>query len=189
MWSGYLLYLPWRCRASQFWWEISVIFLSQAWQAMNTLRLLRNLSIRALTSFSGFSSSVGPCTDFNYFLASLKIVVGVVAKWVLPLKYLTFRFWNSYVVPFFTLLMDSSQMWITAVPVLSSNTQPSLTSVIFSVDFTSTGLGSSLPTEMVAVTCHMTFWFIFGVGTCPRVIVTAGCTEKENDSDEATSEK
>lgn len=102
----------------------------------------------------GFSSSVGPCTDFNYLLASLKIVVGVVAKWVLPLKYLTFRFWNSYVVPFFTLLMDSSQMWITAVPVLSSNTQSSLTSVIFSVDFTSTGLGSSLPTEMVAVTCH-----------------------------------
>lgn len=100
MWSGYLLYLPWRCRASQFWWEISVIFLSQAWQAVNTLRLLRNLSIRALTSFSGFSSSVGPCTDFNYLLASLKIVVGVVAKWVLPLKYLTFRFWNSYVVPF-----------------------------------------------------------------------------------------
>ena len=69
------------------------------------------------------------------------------------------------------------------------HTQSSLTSVIFSVDFTSTGLGSSLPTEMVAVTCHMTFWFIFGVGTCPRMIVTAGCTEKENNSDKATSEK
>lgn len=76
---------------------------------MKMLRLLKNLNILTLTLFSGSFSGVGPCTKSSHLMASLKVVVGAIANWVLPLKCLTFRVWNSR-VPFFTVLMSSSQM-------------------------------------------------------------------------------
>jgi len=145
------LHSTWRCLIPQLlhlmylWLDISVIFLLQAWQAINTLSLFTNLKFLTLISFSEVSSNRGPCNDCSFLSASLKVVVGVVVRWVLPWKFFTLRFWNSYVDPFFSLSIRPSQMWMFAVPVSSSKMPSSFTIVIFWVDFTGTDFGLSLP--------------------------------------------